>query len=318
MSENSRKWEIKEDSFIKVRVDKFISDKTGFSRKKVKDDIISGNITVNNVVKSPDYKIRYGDIIIYRIPEPKEIVIEKENIPLDIMYIDDYLLVINKPPGLVVHPGAGNKNGTLVNSLLYHFNDWDINGNIRPGIVHRLDKETSGVMIIARNDESQQALVEMFKNREIRKNYLALVYGIPEKSGKVDSPIGRDPANRIKYTVNVQNSKSALTYWEVIDIFCNRISLLKVSPRTGRTHQIRVHLTSIGYPLLGDKLYKRKDVVDFTKRTGVNKILKRHGLHAWKISFKHPFLNKEMTFEAPLASDMKKVIDFLRNKNDCS
>ena len=296
----------------KIRIDKFVSEKTGNSRKKVKDDIINGRIFVNNKIISPDYKLKTGDKIYYLSLPPEEVEIKKENIPINVIYSDKHILVINKPSGIIVHPGAGNYSGTLVNALLYHFDDWDINGNIRPGIVHRLDKETSGLLIIARNDKSQMRLVEMFKNREINKTYLALVRGKPSLEGIINRPIGRDPGNRLKFSVDVNNAKEAVTLWKVREYFLDS-ALLEIIIKTGRTHQIRVHMTNEGYPIIGDKMYKRKLP---TKNREAEKIIStfgRQALHAWKLQFKHPVSGKEMSFEAPIPQDMDKLITELRN-----
>ena len=296
----------------KIRVDKFIADKTGKSRKKIKDDILKGLVSVNSKNTSPDYKIRVGDKISYTLLPPENVEITKENIPLNIIYNDKDILIINKPAGLIVHPGAGNFTGTLVNALLYHFDDWNINGNVRPGIVHRLDKNTSGLLIVARNDKSQIKLVEMFKNREMEKTYIAIVRGRPPLEGIVSLPIGRDPGNRLKFTTGVKNAKESVTLWKVVE-YLTESSLLQVVIKTGRTHQIRVHLTGEGYPVVGDIMYKRKLPVKNKEAAKILSECKRQALHAWKLKFNHPVTGKILEFEAPIPDDMKKLIEKLRN-----
>ncbi len=221
------------------------------------------------------------------------------------MYEDSSLIVISKPPGLVVHPGSGNPQHTLVNGLLFHFTELaDVGDPSRPGIVHRLDKDTSGVMVIARNSSAHQRLVQAFKDRKTEKYYLALVHGTPrEKKGRIVAPIGRHPVSRQKMAVREITGRYAATNWRVERLF-DRYSLLAVKIETGRTHQIRVHLAHIKYPLAGDRVYGGNRN---------NKPFDRQMLHSWKLTLNHPESGEAMTFEAPLAPDFKAVIDMMEN-----
>ncbi len=308
-----------EKSNNKVRLDKLVAESSGLSRSKVKRDILLGAVTVNGEEESPDYRVRVGDIIEYIPSPPEEVEIRPEEIPLDIIYRDEDIIVINKPAGLVVHPGAGNLSGTLVNALLYWFHDWDINGYIRPGIVHRLDKDTSGVMVVARNEKAQKRLIEQFKNRRVKKKYIAIVVGnIPEK-GEIDLPIGRDRYNRLKFSPNTSSPREALTLWRVVERW-GMIAMVEVTPRTGRTHQIRVHLSHLGYPLVGDPLYGSprlvKRVVADERIRRIISDFPRHALHAAELEFEHPSTGKKMKFTVELPEDLSALIHSLREVYD--
>ncbi len=293
-----------------IRLDKFIALSTGLSRSKVKKDILSGLVLVDGEVEEPDAKLKGGEIIEYTPSPPEEVEIIPENIPVEVVYYDQDVIVVNKPPGLVVHPGAGNPRGTLVNALLYHFKDWDINGYVRPGIVHRLDKDTSGVMIVARNEKAQKVLVEQFKKRMVKKSYIALVVGQIPEEGVIDEPIGRDPKNRIRFSVNYEHGKEAVTEWRLLRYF-GEVSLIKVFPRTGRTHQIRVHMAHIGHPLVGDEVYGGVRKVKKISDERIRRILlsfPRHALHAGSIKFRHPATGEVMEFEVPLPEDFSSLL----------
>ncbi|WP_231109781.1 RluA family pseudouridine synthase [Thermosipho melanesiensis] len=272
------------------------------SRTYIQRAIKSGMVTVNNEEKKPSYKLKNGDVVSFELPEePKKVEILPENLPLKIIYEDKDIIVVNKDPGVVTHPTPTFLSGTLVNALMYHCNDFQgIGGELRPGIVHRLDKDTSGVIVVAKNDKAHQSLSMQFKERKTEKTYIAIVSGEVKKNyGTIDVPLGRNPVVRTKIAP-VDWGKNAITYFKVIKRFKNA-TLLLAFPKTGRTHQIRVHMKYIGHPLLGDELYGRgkKDEI-----FGV----KRQMLHALKLSFYHPSTNEKMIFVAPLPEDFKQVI----------
>ena len=269
------------------RIDSFLSGKTDFTRTRIQQLIKDRNITVNGKPTKSSYKIEENDEIIIEVPEVETTEIKPENIKIDIVYEDSDIAVINKQAGLVVHPAHGHYSGTLVNAILYHIKDLSgINGEIRPGIVHRLDKDTSGLIVIAKNDKVHAALTEMFQEKKIRKTYLAILKGKLNKSeGKIVTQIGRDKNDRKKMTVidDAAKGKNAITNYRVISQN-NLFTLVKVNIETGRTHQIRVHMRHLGYPILGDSVYGRKD----------NE--KRQMLHAYKLEFIHPITGHPMEF----------------------
>ena len=267
------------------RIDSFLSGKTDFTRTRIQQLIKDRNITVNGKPTKSSYKIEENDEIAIEVPEVETTEIKPENIKIDIVYEDSDIAVINKQAGLVVHPAQGHYRGTLVNAILYHIKDLSgINGEIRPGIVHRLDKDTSGLIVIAKNDKVHTALTEMFQEKKIRKTYLAILKGKLNKSeGKIVTQIGRDKNDRKKMTVidDITKGKNAITNYRVISQN-NLFTLVKVNIETGRTHQIRVHMRHLGYPILGDGVYGRKD----------NE--KRQMLHAYKLEFLHPVTGRQM------------------------
>lgn len=282
--------------FVDSRLDKYLNKKLEINRSQIKNYIESGNILLNGKIVKAGYSLKKGDIITVSYENERQLLPEKIN--FKILYEDDYLAVISKPQGLVVHPGAGNISGTLVNGLLYRFKD--LSNPIdeeRPGIVHRLDKDTSGLMIIAKKDEAYYKLIEMFKNHKIEKHYLAIVHGIIDEDFKVDAPIGRDPNNRIKMKVIEENSKPSSTSFHVLKNF-DKFTLLDVLLHTGRTHQIRVHLSYVNHPVVGDETYGVKN------KYKINKQL----LHAYKLKFIHPITGKvvEIIDEFP-----KRFTDFM-------
>src|SRR3989339_224079 len=293
---------------VNQRIDKFLSfHNSTLSRSFIQRLIDKGSITVSGKAVKSSYKLRSGDYIKIEIPELEPLSVKPEPIPLDIVYEDESVIVINKPAGMVVHPAAGNYSGTLVNALLYHCRDLSgIGGVLRPGIVHRLDKDTSGVIIAAKSDEAHKALSRQFKNRTIKKIYLALVKGIvKEDSGVIDVPIGRHPVNRKKMDVaspqKKQRFRKAITHYKVIKKFKD-VTLLEIEPKTGRTHQIRVHLASIGHPVVGDVLYGgSKYKAQSTEKSG-------QLLHAKSIRFMHPTTGKYVEFEADVPEDMKSYL----------
>ena len=281
------------------RIDSFLSGKTEFTRTRIQQLIKDKNITVNGEATKSSYKIEENDEIAIEVPEAETTEIKPENIKIDIVYEDSDIAVINKQAGLVVHPAHGHYSGTLVNAILYHIKDLSgINGEIRPGIVHRLDKDTSGLIVIAKNDKVHTALTEMFQEKKIRKTYLAILKGKLNKSeGKIVTQIGRDKNDRKKMTVidDAAKGKNAITNYRVISQN-NLFTLVKVNIETGRTHQIRVHMRYLGYPILGDSVYGRKD----------NE--KRQMLHAYKLEFLHPVTGHQMEFTGEIPEDFQKAL----------
>ena len=281
------------------RIDSFLSGKTDFTRTRIQQLIKDRNITVNGKPTKSSYKIEENDEIIIEVPEVETTEIKPENIKIDIVYEDSYIAVINKQAGLVVHPAHGHCSGTLVNAILYHIKDLSgINGEIRPGIVHRLDKDTSGLIVIAKNDKVHAALTEMFQKKKIKKTYLAILKGKLNKSeGKVVTQIGRDKIDRKKMTVidDASKGKIAITNYRVISQN-SLFTLVKVNIETGRTHQIRVHMRHLGYPILGDSVYGRKD----------NE--KRQMLHAYRLKFLHPVTGNPMEFAGEIPEDFQRAL----------
>lgn len=281
------------------RIDSFLSGKTDFTRTRIQQLIKDRNITVNGKPTKSSYKIEENDEIAIEVPEVETTEIKPENIKIDIVYEDSDIAVINKQAGLVVHPAHGHYSGTLVNAILYHIKDLSgINGEIRPGIVHRLDKDTSGLIVIAKNDKVHTVLTEMFQEKKIRKTYLAILKGKLNKSeGKIVTQIGRDKNDRKKMTVidDITKGKNAITNYRVISQN-NLFTLVKVNIETGRTHQIRVHMRHLGYPILGDSVYGRKD----------NE--KRQMLHAYKLEFLHPVTGHQMEFTGEIPEDFQKAL----------
>ena len=285
----------------KIRIDKYLTDKLDLSRSKVQKLIDEEKILVNGNVVYSNYKVRIDDLI-----EVKEedmdfsITIEKENIPIDVVYEDEYLLVINKASGMVTHPAPGNYSGTLVNALLYKF---DIEGDsIRPGIVHRIDKDTSGLMVVAKDEKTHELLSDMIKDKKVERHYLALVEGvINHETGTIDAPIGRDVHNRQKMAVTEINSKDSITHFKVLERFKDK-TLVECVLETGRTHQIRVHMSYINHPVVNDPLYNKKKADSFGQL-----------LHSKSIKFTHPITNKEIYYEVEVPIEFKERLDEVKN-----
>lgn len=285
------------------RIDKFLSGiMSDTSRSQIQDWINDGDLTVNGELVKAKYKIQPNDEIYIEIPEPEEISTEPEDIPIEIVYQDSDVAVVNKPSGMVVHPSAGHHSGTLVNALLYHIKDLSgINGEIRPGIVHRIDKDTSGLLMVAKNDTAHQSLSDQLKEKTALREYVALVHGeIPHDKATIDAPIGRDPKDRKKFTV-IENGKDAVTHFEVLETI-EDFTFVKLKLETGRTHQIRVHMNYIGFPVAGDPMY------------GPRKTLEGKGqfLHAKKLGFTHPTTAEEMTFDSVLPKEFEETIAYLK------
>jgi 23S rRNA pseudouridine1911/1915/1917 synthase len=303
------------------RLDQFLSETNlNLSRSQAKDLIQKHHIILNQKPTKPSSHIKAGDTISGKIPEPEPLHLEPEPISLNILYEDSSIIVIDKSPGMVVHPAYGNPSGTLVNALLHHCKDLSgINGILRPGIVHRLDKDTSGVMVVAKDDESYHHLTQQFRNRSIEKVYWAVVYGkFGQDEGLIDSAIGRHPSERKRMSTRTKRGRMAITRWKKIEEF-DGYTLLEIFPQTGRTHQIRVHLSSIGHPVLGDPLYGRKGrpgtIHDPFLKEGVKR-MNRQALHAYKLGFIHPKTGKKLQFVSPMPKDIKEVLEWLRKSNE--
>ncbi len=302
----------------KKRLDFFISSLiTDCSRSLAASLINDGIIRVDSLEKKPGYKLKAGEKVTGYIPSPEQPVFEPEPVDLDILYEDKHIIVLNKQAGLVVHPAPGHYSGTLVNGLLFHCSDLKgIGGELRPGIVHRLDKDTTGVLAAAKNQEAHAGLSSSFKEREVKKKYLAVVYGdFADDNGKIELPIGRHPNDRKKMSTNSRRSRDAETLWEVKERF-DGITLLEINIKTGRTHQIRVHCASIHHPVVGDPVYcgkkAAKNFIRDKKVYGFVKPVSRQMLHAQSLAFIHPVTGEKMLFEAPLPEDMETLIDGLR------
>ncbi len=299
---------IAEEKSAGARIDAYLSDKLlDFTRSRIQKIIEDGGVTVNNKVVSKSYKLSAGDCVAVTLPENVDLEVLPENIDIDIVYEDEDILVVNKPKGMVVHPAAGNLSGTLVNALLFHCKGSlsGINGVNRPGIVHRIDKDTSGLLVIAKNDKAHNGLAELFAEHNITREYHAVVYGnLKQDRGTVDAPIGRHPVLRKQMAITAQNSKRAVTHYEVIERF-GEFTYIKCKLETGRTHQIRVHMASLGHAIVGDEVYGPKKVI---------KELGGQCLHAKVLGFTHPVTNEQMFFDSLLPQYFEKYLEKLRNK----
>lgn len=288
-----------------TRADVFLAAKLGVSRSNMQKLLEDGRVKRGEKIIKANYKVRAGEMFVVDIPEPEPIEAVPENIPLDIIYEDDDVVVLNKARGMVVHPAPGNYTGTLVNALLYHCSNLSgINSAIRPGIVHRLDKDTSGIMIVAKNDAAHISLSQQIQSKTAVRTYLAVVRGnIKTDSGTIETQIARDKADRKKMAVVKEGGRDAITDYEVLERF-GKYTLVRCKLRTGRTHQIRVHMEYLGYPLVGDPKYS-------PMKTPFG--IKGQALHSHTLEFTHPRTGERMKFEAPLPENMHKIITRLHN-----
>ena len=294
------------------RLDVFVVERfPELSRSHVQKLIEQGNVLVDGSVRKANYKLRGGEAVQVTVPQAEPISVEPEDIPLDILYEDKDIIVVNKARGMVVHPASGVYSGTLVNALLYHCQDLSgINGEIRPGIVHRLDKDTSGVMVCAKNDTAHLDLAEQIRTKTAHRTYWAIVHGnIKEEAGIIKGDIGRHLTDRKKMAIVRENGKPAVTHFKVLERF-GEYTLVECQLETGRTHQIRVHMTSIGHPLINDPKYGPKKSSPFA--------INGQALHSLQLTLTHPVTKEEMTFTAPLPTDMEKILTGLRNKRSKS
>lgn len=296
------------DSDAGQRIDKLLSIQlTDFSRSYIQKLLSNRAVLIHGQPIKSNYKVKEGDYIQVEIPEPEVLDVQPENIPLDIVYEDTDILIINKPKGMVVHPAAGHYSGTLVNAILYHCQDdlSTINGVLRPGIVHRIDMDTTGLLVICKNNMAHQSLAEQLKVHSITRKYTAIVYdNIPEDNGTIHKTIGRHPIDRKKQAVNVRNGRDAITHYRVLERFGGKYTMVECQLETGRTHQIRVHMASIHHPLLGDTVYgPSKDPFHLQGQT----------LHAGVLGFIHPRTGKYVEFHSELPEYFQNLILMLRN-----
>ena len=288
-----------------TRIDRFLNEFLDLSRNRIQMLIIDGNILVNEAIVKSNYRLKKDDEIKIHIPENEEYEVVGENIPITIVYEDEDVMVVNKPKGMVVHPAPGNLHNTLVNAILYHCKDLSgINGVLRPGIVHRIDKDTSGLLIIAKNDVAHKSLSEQLQNKSVARRYYALVHGeIPHEFGTIDAPIGRDVKNRKRMCVCEQNSKDAITHFKVLERF-EAYTLIECSLETGRTHQIRVHMKYIKFPIVGDETYSYKKTMNTNGQL----------LHAYELEFMHPTTKKKVVVQADMPDVFKEILEELRKE----
>lgn len=307
---------------VGMRLDAFLAARfSQHSRARLRCAIIDGGVTVDGQKKKPSFHISEGQQIRITLPPRLREGPEPENIPIDILYEDDAIAVINKQSGIVVHPSKGHLSGTLAGALAFHLNQLStVGGPIRPGIVHRLDRETSGVIVVAKSDSAHQHMAKQFEQRTVKKTYVAIVAGVPERDAdRITQPIGTHPYQREKMAIRADHktSRSAETFYEVVERY-SRHALLHVSPKTGRTHQIRVHLAHSGTPVLCDRLYGGRSSISRDEITGLSDdtapLLERLALHAHRLLIEHPTTGEPIEFIAPLANDLEEVLTALRAK----
>jgi len=306
------------NSIKERRVDKYLHGRYhNYSRVMIQEIIKAGAVKVNSKIVKPSFKLSPGDKIELTLPKLPSKEILPEDISLDIIYEDDDIIVLNKQANMIVHPARGNTHGTLVNALAFYSDKLSSGlGEFRPGIVHRLDRNTTGVMVVTKNDSAQWKVAKQFERRQMKKSYLAIVHGTPELTAdRINAPLGLHPRAREKYAIRPETGKEAITFYETIESF-RGFSLLKMTPKTGRTHQIRVHLLYIKHPIVGDDMYGGKLVYPWQLQDGEpaveEPVINRVALHAHTLEFKHPTTEKQVKFEAPLPEDMQKLLDMLR------
>lgn len=303
------------------RLDSFLSDEIPeLSRSRIQKSIKSGECLVGGrVVVRPSYRLRLGEVVRLSFSPPQPLEVASEPIPIDIVFEDDWLVVVNKPAGMVTHPAPGHQSGTLVNALLYHCDNLSgIGGVIRPGIVHRLDAGTSGLLVVAKNDRAHISLSRQIMERRMRRTYVAVVWGkMPHSEGTIDSPLGRSRRDRKKIAVLRDGGKRAVTHYSVVDTF-GPFQYIRLSLETGRTHQIRVHLSSVGHPVLGDPVYGGRRIrkgnltsSEMQRAAKALELIDRQALHAVALEFEHPSSGERMSFEVPLPEDLRRVLDFI-------
>lgn len=300
-----KSWTVTKEQHLQ-RIDKFLSEQEDtLSRNRLQSLIEEGHVLVNDSSVKNRYKVKEGDVLTLQLPPEEELSAEPEQMDLDVRYEDHDVIVVNKPKGMVVHPAVGNTHGTLVNGLLAHCKDLSgINGVLRPGIVHRIDKDTTGLLVVAKNDHAHQELVKQLQDKSVNRLYYALVHGvISHEFGTIDAPIGRDPKDRQRMAVTASNSKDARTHFKVIERF-DEFTLVECRLETGRTHQIRVHMQYIGHPVAGDPKYSYR------------KPLKTDGqmLHAHQLTFVHPVTKESICVEAELPAQFQELLETLRNQ----
>ena len=300
------------------RIDKYLHGRfRNLSRRFIQNAIKAGQVKVNGTPVKPSFKLSHGDRVEFVIPKPPSKEIEPEAIPLDILYEDDDLIIVNKPADIIVHPARGNKRGTLVNALAHYSQQLSSGlGEFRPGIVHRLDRNTTGVMVVTKHDTAQWRVARQFERRQVSKTYLAIVHGTPElHADRISAPLGIHPKVREKYAIRPETGKEAVTFYEVLEAF-RGYSLLRLKPRTGRTHQIRVHLSYIKTPIVADDMYGGKLVYPWqladAEPAVEGPVIARCALHAHTLEFTHPTTEQPVQFEAPLPEDMQTLLDLLR------
>lgn len=290
-----------------VRLDSFLVARAGLTRTRAQHLIAQGAVRVSGATRPKNHRLHPGEVVEVEIPPPRETEPVAQELPLSFLYQDEHLAVISKPAGMVVHPSAGHPDGTLVNALLGAVGDLSgVGGVMRPGIVHRLDRDTSGLLVVAKHDRAHLALQEMVKDRRLHRSYLTLVHGVPaSRQGTVEAPVGRDPRDRKRMAVTSFGGRPSLTHFQVLEEW-DRACLLHVELVTGRTHQIRVHLSYIGHPVAGDRVYGK--VGELERELG----LERQFLHAYRMAFPHPVTGKELSFEDPLPPDLSRALLRLR------
>jgi 23S rRNA pseudouridine1911/1915/1917 synthase len=297
------------------RLDAFLArERPQHSRSRWQQLIKDGQVRVNGELRKANHDLKNGDVVTFTVPEPRPVELVAQDIPLDILFEDADLIVLNKPPGLVIHPAPGHDDGTLVNALLHHCKDaasgmtslGGIGGELRPGIVHRLDRDTSGVMVVAKSERAMKTLAEQFKGRAVKKEYVALVWGrLNPPNGIIKTSIGRSPHDRKKMTARIAGGRDAVSYYETEEAF-EGASLVRVRIATGRTHQIRVHMSHIGHPIIGDTVYGR------ARKHPAADLANRQMLHAEKLSFLHPASGERVQFSAPVPEDFVALLKVLR------
>ncbi len=327
LSETPQEFEVKTRSDGK-RIDSYLASRyTDYSRRVIQKVIDADAVLVNGRPIKASYRVRTGDVVSVRLPELPDTTPEPENIPIEVLYEDDALTVVNKPAGMVTHPAKGNWRGTMVNALQFHFDTLStLGGENRPGIVHRLDRDTTGLLVVVKNDIAHRKLALRFEQREVHKEYLALVSGVPQRhSDYIEKPIGFHPTCREKMAIRlaVDGGKPAVTFYEVAEQF-RGFALVRCKPQTGRTHQIRIHLAHIGHPILADKLYSGRDKIVLADLKGGEcrahpadsqddlTLIDRQALHAHRLRFEHPLTGRELDLTAPLPVDFARTLDALR------